>query len=88
MKFENKNISRIDFRHSKSTEGYEYDDYDEIDGKAIKIEEEGEKEKEIVVGNIEAFFMNVEGLEETVYFLLDSISVVSCLTIEIKMYLR
>ena len=76
MKFENKNISRVVFKHTKSTEGYEYDDYDEIDGKAIKIEDENEngKEKEIVVGNIEAFFMNVDGLGETVYYLLDSIS--------------
>ena len=76
MKFENKNISRVVFRHAKSTEGYEYDDYDEIDGKAIKIEDENEngKEKEIVVGNIEAFFMSVDGLGETVYYLLDSIS--------------
>jgi len=74
MKIENKNISRIDFRHCKSTEGYEHDDYDHIDGKAINIEGDGENEKEVVVGKIEVNYMNVDDLQETVYYLLDSIS--------------
>ena len=57
MKIENKSISRIDFNHGKSTEGYEYDEYDHIDGKAISIEGEGDDEKELIVGTVEAFLL-------------------------------
>ena len=74
MKIENKSISRIDFNHGKSTEGYEYDEYDHIDGKAISIEGEGDDEKELIVGTVEAFFINADDSKEPIFYLLDSIS--------------
>lgn len=74
MKIENKNISRIDFNHTKSTEDYEDADYDQIDGKAIVYEGDDENEKEAVAGSVEAYFLNVDDIREPVHFLLDSIS--------------
>ena len=75
MKIENKNISRIDFDHTKSTYGDELGDYDEINGKAIFFDDEDYKEDtEYIAGNVEAYFMNVENIEDSIHDLLDSIS--------------
>lgn len=71
MKINNKNIDHVDFKHIKSTVGEEAD-YDEIFGKAIAYDDKNEKE--IVVGNIEAYFLNVEDITDSVHYLLDSIS--------------
>ena len=73
MIIENKNIDRIDFKHTKSTYGDDLGNhYDEIIGKAFAYV--GEQGDEVLAGEVQAYFLEVENLKYPVNDLLDVIS--------------